>query len=364
MRTRRLRAELQPPRRPAAVTAIVGAAVGAALAAGTLAACSSASGHPAPRALVPVDHRKAPATVPVTPAPLTTPTTDPTTSAAPTTATTVAAPPNSAPAPSQPPYPVTSSVLPLVDTSRPTVSHGSVVATSRTLTTLVWAPAVPGRWPLVVFGHGFQVGPEPYEAMLQAWSSAGYVVAAPEFPLGDQAVAGANLDENDLMNEPDDLRFVIDSLVAPGSPEAARIDPSRVAAAGHSDGAEAAVAAGVNPVPPGEPVIRAVIAMAVSPIPPGGPLATPPVLITQGDADSINPTVLGQQVYGQVRSPKYFLDLLGGGHLPPVEAGSAWLPTIDAVAEDFLNLYVAGGGSPTDLVRDGNHPGLTTLQTG
>ena len=198
-----------------------------------------------------------------------------------------------------PPYPVTTTTLPLVDTSRPTVSRGRTLSTTRPLTTLVWAPAVPGRWPLVVFGHGYQVGPGPYTTLLRAWAADGYVVAAPEFPLSDQAVAGANLDEGDIDNEPGDLRFVIDSLVAPTSAVAARIDATRVATAGHSDGAEAALAEAQTPPPPGQPPVRAVIAMSVNPLPGTTRAANPPLLVTQGDADPINPFSEGLQTYRQ-----------------------------------------------------------------
>ncbi|MGI8491752.1 MAG: chlorophyllase/cutinase-like alpha/beta fold protein, partial [Acidimicrobiales bacterium] len=131
-----------------------------------------------------------------------------------------------------------SATLRLVDDSRPTVSGGRQVAASRTLTTLVWRPAVAGRWPLVVFAHGFQVGPTPYLALLSSWAAAGFVVAAPEFPLTDATVAGANLDESDIDNQPADVRFVISRLVGSGSPLPGVIDPSEVALAGHSDGAE------------------------------------------------------------------------------------------------------------------------------
>lgn len=278
------------------------------------------------------------------------------TAPAPPTKVTTAAP--------APPYPVTTTMVALVDTSRPTVSGGRILSTARSLTTQVWAPAVPGRWPLVVFGHGYQVGPGPYAALLRAWAADGYVVAAPEFPLSDQAVAGANLDEADIDNEPGDLRFVIDSLAAPTSAIAARIDPTRVAAAGHSDGAEAALFEAITPAPAGQPAVRAVIAMSVSPLPGTTHLANPPLLVTQGDADSINLLSQGQQTYGQATAPKYFLTLLGGGHLPPLEQGSAWLPTVIAVTEDFLRLYLAGTGSPGALVTAGNHPPLTTLLSG
>ncbi|MDQ2726099.1 MAG: hypothetical protein M3Y36_11490 [Actinomycetota bacterium] len=283
------------------------------------------------------------------------------------TATTVAGPPPAAApatAPLAPPYPVTTTTVALVDTSRPTVSRGRTVSTTRALTTQVWAPSVPGRRPLVVFGHGFQVGPAPYTALLRAWAADGYVVAAPALPLSDQAVAGANLDEADINNEPGDLRFVIDSLVAPTSALAAGIDPTRVAVAGHSDGAEAALSEAITPAPAGQPAVRAVIAMSVSPLPGITHLANPPILVTQGDADSINPLSEGRQTYGQARAPKDFLTLLGGGHLPPLEAGSAWLPTVITVSEDFLNIFLAGTGSVGALVTAGNHPPLTTLSSG
>lgn len=247
-------------------------------------------------------------------------------------------PPTTAP---EPPYPLGSVTLPLVDTTRPTVSRGNRISASRSLTTIVWYPDVPGRRPLVIFAHGYQVGPMPYLALLQSWAAHGYVVAAPEFPLTDAAVAGRNLDESDIDNQPQDLRFVTDSLVAAGSPVAARIDAAEIAVAGHSDGAESAVAASIATVPPGEPPFKALVAMSVQQLPGVSKTDNPPMLVTQGDQDTINPPSYGYQVYTEGTSPKYLLVLRGGGHLPPIESGSAWLPGIEAVTEAFLDCYLA-----------------------
>lgn len=262
-----------------------------------------------------------------------------------------------------PPYPVASTTLDLVDTSRPTVSQGHQVAPTRTLTTLVWRPAEPGRWPLVVFAHGFQVGPPPYEAMLEAWAAAGYVVAAPEFPLTDAAVAGADLDEGDIAQQPADVRFVLDSVVAPASPVAADIDPTRVVLAGHSDGAESVLAASTEATPPGQPAVAGVVAMSVQPLPGVATTANPPILVTQGDADGINPPSAGEAAFAAARPPRWYLDLEGGGHLPPLEAGSPWLPAVEATTEAFFAV-VTGRGSVVELQRAADRPGLTHLTAG
>ncbi len=85
----------------------------------------------------------------------------------------------------------------------------------RTLRTYVWypsqgpangsdrrdAPAArsDGPFPLIVFGHGFAVTPMLYAPLLRAWARAGYVVAAPAFPL-ENADAPGGPSEADLSN--------------------------------------------------------------------------------------------------------------------------------------------------------------------
>jgi alpha-beta hydrolase superfamily lysophospholipase len=283
-----------------------------------------------------------------------------------TTVGPVQVPSSTAPPPAGPPYRVDEITVRLVDPSRPTVSLGRLLSTVRTLTTTVRLPAAPGRWPLIVFAHGFDVGPESYGALLDAWAAHGYVVAAPELPLTDPTVAGANLDENDINSQPADLRFVTDALTAAASPVSARIDPARVAVAGHSDGAESALAASLLPPPAGEPRYRALIAMSVQPLPGSGATANPPVLVTQGDADTINPPSYGLQTWQQAAAPKYLLVLRGGGHLPPLQAGSAWLPGVEAVTEAFLDAYVAGDAPPSAVATAASvtAAGLLSLQSG
>ncbi|HEX4865022.1 MAG TPA: alpha/beta hydrolase, partial [Acidimicrobiales bacterium] len=96
---------------------------------------------------------------------------------------------------------------------------------------------------------------------------------------------------------------------------------------------------------------RALVAMSVQELPGVTHTSNPPVLITQGDADTINPPSYGSTTYQDATSPKYLLVLKGGGHLPPLQAGSPWLPGIEAVTEAFLDSYVASDAG-VGLIRE------------
>ena len=282
-------------------------------------------------------------------------TTPATTIPAPTTTTTTRPP--------APPYPVGEVTVRMVDSSRPTVSNDRTIAPTRSLTTTVWYPQAAGRWPLVVFAHGFDVGPATYAALLAAWAAHGYVVAAPAFPLTDPDVAGPNLDESDLQNQPADVRFVTDQLTSSASPVINRIDPSQVAVAGHSDGAETALAAATSATPAGEPAYRAVLVLSGQPVP-GGAGHNPAILVAQGDADAINPPSYGYAVWQQAASPKYLLVMRGAGHLPAFQPGGPWLPGVEAVTEAFLDAYLARDTAPTAVAAGAAGNPYLSVQSG
>src|SRR6476469_7805203 len=73
-------------------------------------------------------------------------------------------------------------------------------------------PTAGGPHPLIVFAHGFALTPGTYSRLLRAWTRAGYVVAAPVFPLEDANAPGGP-DESDLINEPQDVSVVISRLL-------------------------------------------------------------------------------------------------------------------------------------------------------
>ena len=106
-----------------------------------------------------------------------------------------------------------------------------------------------GGYPLIVFAHGYDVTPDTYAPLLDAWTRAGFVVAAPFFP-DEQPSAilaqrGVNT-EGDLANEPGDLAFVTRQILAASTGASAAcafvaglVRPDQVALAGHSDGGNA-----------------------------------------------------------------------------------------------------------------------------
>lgn len=106
-------------------------------------------------------------------------------------------------------------VLHLVDMSR-TIRLPDGKRVPRAVTTSLWYPPPAdghGPWPLVVFGHGFATTPFLYRRLLRAWAEAGYLVAAPRFPLGNADAPGGS-DENDIVNQPRDMSFVSSRLLA------------------------------------------------------------------------------------------------------------------------------------------------------
>ena len=82
---------------------------------------------------------------------------------------------------------VATTTMTFVDTSRSTPPwDGMPGKPSRTLVTTIWYPARAsgeGPYPLIVFAHGLGASPQEYQQLLTAWAAAGYVVAAPLFPL-------------------------------------------------------------------------------------------------------------------------------------------------------------------------------------
>jgi dienelactone hydrolase len=225
-----------------------------------------------------------------------------------------------------------------------------------------------GPFPLVVFGHGFDVTPSLYAGLLHAWAQAGYVVAAPVFPLESSSAPGGP-NEADLTNQPGDISFVISRILAASrlgsDPLAGLVDSNAIAVAGHSDGGDTALAVAYDSRYR-DPRVSAAVILSGAEIPAAGafafPPTGPPLLATQGTADTVNPSSFTDTFFGAADRPKYLLRLLGAGHLPPYSDQQPQLSIVERVTLAFFDGYLKR--RPAQLRRLGSLgsvPGTASL---
>jgi predicted dienelactone hydrolase len=265
-------------------------------------------------------------------------------------------------------YPVASTTLTFVDTTRATPPNGSFSgAPTRTLPTLVLYPKAThgGPFPLVVFSHGFTASGPAYAPVLQQWAARGFVVAAPTFPLSSQNAPGGPT-ILDYRNQPGDVSFVITEMLReasdPHSPVHGLIARNRIAVAGHSLGAITTLAVAYNSCCR-DPRIDAAVPISGIMLPFGsgtwftGPAT--PLLLIHGNADQTVPYVSSVKSYAAASAPKYFMTLIGAPHTPFF---GPWGPDINNTVVAFFDRYLTHQDSVADIEHAAIDPGLTSLQ--
>jgi fermentation-respiration switch protein FrsA (DUF1100 family) len=208
----------------------------------------------------------------------------------------------------------------------------------RSLRTVIWTPDRPGRYPAVLFSHGLNGTPEEFAPLLKAWSAAGFVVIAPAYPHTSKGAPG--FDVYDVLNQPADASYVLGQALA--GPLAKRIDPDRLAAAGHSAGAITTVGlftAGRDAR------LRAGVILAGSGLGVGTAFSGTPAALffVHGDADPLVSYASGKATYDLVPWAKAMLTIPGGNHNDPYLRPSA--QSYQAVAQStlqFLRLELYG----------------------
>jgi len=197
-----------------------------------------------------------------------------------------------------------------------------------------------GPYPLIAFAHGFNAAPETYADLLAHWASAGYVVAAPTFPLSSGtspcgAVAG------DVVNQPQDMSFVITSVLREADghagPLSGLVDDHHIGAAGHSNGGITVYGLVGNTALRDKRVTAAAILSATAQNFPKGKYDLahlPPVLFVHGTDDALVPYSAAVDGFNAARGPKGLLSITGGDH------GSAASTSAYAATTDFFDSYL------------------------
>lgn len=286
----------------------------------------------------------------------------------------------------QPPFAVGSTTVDLTDGPRvlptvvryPALTAGSGAAPLR----------AGGPWPLIVFSQGYDIAPESYSVLLAAWAASGFVVADPAYPYTSPGSPGG-LDENDIVNHPSDLRSVVTALTSTTSPMATgdllagMVNASAVGLAGHSDGGDVTDALVGGSCCADRQVTAAIMLSGAELESFGGTFQIPasvPVLVVQGDDDTINPPACSEQIYDSAAGTRYYLDLVGAGHRSPyldpaalagypgarLSNAAAYRQIVRRTTTAFWEQYLAhrSGGASVATAANEAPPGLSRLTSG
>ena len=271
-----------------------------------------------------------------------------------------------------------------VDHSRATPANGDQPEIpSRTLVTTIWYPAqgnatasTPiqgaspdrsgGPYPLIVFAHGLGATPQSYEALLSRWAAAGYVVAAPRFPLTSTNAPGG-LNPTDVFNQPGDVSYVITSVLHTSAqntgPLAGLVDPREIGVAGHSDGAITTL--GFFNTCCRDPRVKAAEILDGDPQAyPGGRYdfnGIPPMLIVHGTADALLPYGQMVGVFNSAKAPKGLLALKGAGHGNWLVPSSKWFNSALQTTPDFFAAYLRGDKTALARISKDGQRGVSTM---
>jgi dienelactone hydrolase len=277
-------------------------------------------------------------------------------------------------APSEPaehgPYPVATTTVTLVDPIRATPARGSTPASSsRTLTVTIYYPVTDttAQFPLVVFVHGYDVSAATYKDLEQEVAEAGFIVAAPDFPLSSSALDGEA--ERDAVEQASDVSFVITSLLDASTRPVeltGLIADTKVGVIGHSDGGITTAGVAFNDEFADSRVGAAVTLSGAEASFPGSWFdgESPALLAIHGTADEINPFAASQTLFDDATGPKWLVRVTGGSHLGPFTTDPV-RTQVSALVAGFLHAELEGDAAARDSIDSlANAQGLTLVAQG
>jgi dienelactone hydrolase len=246
----------------------------------------------------------------------------------------------------------------LIDVSRPTEATSATPGfDQRVLETTITHPVgVKDRLPLIVLAHGNDGHPRKFLELISAWAEAGYVVAAPAFPLTNDTTPGGS-NPGDVANQPADMTFVIDEVLKMArnrkSPIFRLVDKRRIGAAGLSLGGGTVYGLVYHSCCIDERVDAALLMAAVRLDFQGGTAdwRRIPALLMHGDADPLYG--ISENTYPLLAPPKWFVTLHASTHAAPFEDSDD--PADDAVGPisvAFWDRYLKGDRAAAKRIVD------------
>ena len=218
----------------------------------------------------------------------------------------------------------------------------------RTLvTTVTYRADTKKRLPLIVLAHGNDGHPDKFKILMNEWATAGYIVAAPAFPLTNDAAPGPS-QSGDVANQPADVSFVIDELLklnrkSSHTALAGRIDKKRIGVAGLSLGGATTYGVVFHSCCLDKRVDAAIVMSGIRFDFEGGEFdfRDLPTMLVHGDADSIYG--VSQDTYPLLGAPKWFVTLHGSTHSAPFEDSTDPADElVPVITTAFFDRYLKG----------------------
>jgi dienelactone hydrolase len=215
-----------------------------------------------------------------------------------------------------------------------------------------------GRYPLIVWSHGFFSYPEQQQTITELFAANGFVVVAPLYPYTKKGTKHFN--RNDVPNQSLDASFAITKMLEAGNPLSVHIDPTRMAAAGHSGGGTTTNGLFTKHR---DPRLKAAIVVSGRPL--GAYTGTPvPMLFIHGDKDPVVAYSQGRQAYGAVPWPKAFLTMLKTEHGAALGEPDRGHAQVVLTMLDFLRWALDHDAAARDrLPADGTLAGVSTYES-
>jgi dienelactone hydrolase len=237
------------------------------------------------------------------------------------------------------PFDVASDELVLDDSSRSAPDRGGASnGAIRELRVVLRRPVgTTAPVPLIVFAHGYNTEPGDYDALLNTWAAAGYLVAAPEMPGSARDLPGSPL--RDVADQARDLSFVVTALLD-RDPHA--VDPNRIVAAGHSDGASAVATLALNSAFT-DPRFNAYMVLSgaiPTQVEKGDWRSGPTVgalLVVVGDQDDYGNAQASQTVFDTSALPGVMVRVVGGDHSRMYLSDNALGDSVRSTTVQFLD---------------------------